>query len=103
MLRMLLAMTVGALAVTSFKEENDKIGFSPAEAPKKETLTCPVIATLENFEAAQDSLDQMWDKIQELKETDTLAAQVMYEKYRKLSGELPPPTPSHIVEDQAVS
>lgn len=48
-------------------------------------------------------LSQMWDKIQELKTTDTFAAQVLYEKYKKLELELPPALPSHIVDDQAVS
>lgn len=57
----------------------------------------------EKLLAIQAQLDTMWDKIQELKQTDTLAAQVMYEKYKKLEAEIPPPIPSYVVEDQAVS
>lgn len=55
-------------------------------------------------------LESMWDRIQELKQTDALAAQIMYEKYKKiekeLEAELPPEIPepwSTVVEDQAVS
>lgn len=46
-------------------------------------------------------LDLMWDKIQELKQTDEFAAQCMYEKYKaigdELSKELPPPIPTEAV------
>lgn len=41
-------------------------------------------------------LDLMWDKIQELKEKDSFAAQVLYERYKRLAGDIPPPTPSDI-------
>ena len=45
----------------------------------------------------------MWDKIQELKLTDPFAAQIMYEKYRLIAGEIPPSIPTCIIADQAVS
>lgn len=48
-------------------------------------------------------MKELWDKIQILKEYDTLAAQVMYEKYKAIADRLPPPIPSHIIDDQAVS
>jgi hypothetical protein len=51
----------------------------------------------------ESQLIAMWDKIQLLRQSDALAAQVLYEKYKKLELELPPAIPSHIVEDQAVS
>jgi hypothetical protein len=103
MLKMLLAMTVGALAVTNTKQANEESNFSLVEAPKKEALTCPVITDKENFEAKQDELELMWEQIQELKHTDPFAAQIKYEKYRALAGDIPPAVPSLIVEDQAVS
>ncbi len=85
------------------KVENEKINFSPVEPLQIETPTCPVIVAKEQVEAEQDELDQMWDRIQELKEKDPLAAQVMYEKYRAKAG-IPPALPnSFVVEDQAVS
>ena len=48
-------------------------------------------------------LELMWDKIQELKLTDPFAAQIMYEKYRLIAGEIPPSIPTCIIADQAVS
>ena len=75
------------------------------------TNSCPLLdqmkdkenLTEENLSAKQAELDLMWSKIQELKETDEFAAQIMYEKYRAMSGEIPPAIPSHIIADQAVS
>lgn len=49
--------------------------------------------TEEVLSGKEAELDLMWDKIQELKETDKFAAQVLYEKYRKLAGDIPPPIP----------
>jgi hypothetical protein len=63
----------------------------------------PDSKTEEKLNALQLELDLLWDKIQELKLTDTLAAQILYEKYKKKLGEIPPPIPSCVVEDQAVS
>lgn len=57
----------------------------------------------ENLQNEETQLELMWDKIQELKQTDEFAAHVMYEKYKARAGELPPPIPSHIIMDQAVS
>lgn len=40
----------------------------------------------------------MWDKIQELKQTDSFAAQIMYMKYQNMLRELPPPVPNEQIE-----
>lgn len=59
----------------------------------------------EKLSEKQLELDLMWDRIQELKFTDEFAAAIMYDKYRRMSGEIPPPVPSSscIIDDQAVS
>jgi len=44
--------------------------------------------------ARETQLSLMWDKIQELKLSDPFAAQIMYEKYKKIADELPPPIPT---------
>lgn len=49
--------------------------------------------TEEVLSGKEAELDLMWDRIQELKQTDTLQAQILYEKYRKLAGDIPPPIP----------
>jgi len=54
------------------------------------------------LQAFESQLELMWDKIQELKQTDSFAAQILYEKYRKLLSELPPPLPKELI-DQAAS
>lgn len=76
-------------------------GVSQGEPQKQSDVEADKIADLQLSLDAE--LDLMWEKIQELKETDMLAAQVMYEKYRAKAGDIPPPIPSHILEDQAVS
>lgn len=38
-----------------------------------------------------EQLAIMYAKIEELLLTDTFAAQILYEKYRKLAGDIPPP------------
>lgn len=48
----------------------------------------------QTIQATEAKLDIMWDKLQELKETDPLAAQFLYEKYKAIALELPPPVPS---------
>lgn len=50
--------------------------------------------TEDKLSQKQVELDLLWDKIQELKEKDTFAAQIMYEKYKAMSGEIPPPIPT---------
>ena len=55
------------------------------------------------MQPSETILEEMWNKIQELKLTDEFASQILYEKYRKLCGDIPPPFSSIVVEDQAVS
>jgi hypothetical protein len=56
----------------------------------------------DTIEAKQAQLDLMWDKIQELKHKDTFAAQCLYEKYKVMLEQLPPPLPVDAT-DQAAS
>jgi hypothetical protein len=76
---------------------NDPINSEPKEQ------TCPLCNSEERIKAKENELELLWDKIQNTVDTDEFAAQVMYEKYKQLGGELPPPIPSHIIVDQAVS
>jgi hypothetical protein len=56
----------------------------------------------DSIAAKQAELDLMWDRIQELKQTDIFAAQCLYEKYKVILAKLPPPLPIDAT-DQAVS
>lgn len=49
--------------------------------------------TEQEIQAKEIELDVMWTNIERLKLTDTFAAQIMYEKYRRIACELPPPLP----------
>lgn len=93
------------------KPSNDPIiPASTTTSTTSNSQSCPLLTEVQKLKEdkllqEQAELDLMWDKIQELKQTDEFAAQVMYEKYRVRAGELPPPIPtsSYIIEDQAVS
>lgn len=60
-----------------------------------------------NIVSLVQRLKTLWSKIESLKTSDPFQAQCLYEKYKaldtELAAELPPPLPSMIVEDQAVS
>jgi hypothetical protein len=84
------------------------IAESITTTTKNNSKVCPLLNELKNSNeekllAMEAELDLMWDKIQELKETDPFAAQVMYLRYKTMANDLPPPNPTHIIEDQAVS
>lgn len=57
----------------------------------------PEISEAESLIASiETKLEIMWDKIQELKAIDVFAAQIMYEKYKAIADELPPPIPTDV-------